>query len=333
MDTFIQIAVLGSGSWGTALAILLARNGHQVILWGRNKEKISAMKAAGNNSYFLPDNPFPETLTLSSDLDYVLKHSNDLLVVVPSHAFRETLQNIKILKPDLKSIAWATKGMENETRVLLDQVVTEAFGSNIDMAVISGPTFAKEVADGLPTAVVVASNNPAYAQHFSELLCNSNFRPYVSNDIIGVEVGGAAKNVIAIAAGIVDGLGFGANSRSALITRGLSEIMRLATHLGGESKTLMGLSGLGDLLLTCTDNQSRNRRMGLAIGNGLTIEQAQEEIQQVVEGVQAAKQIHLLAKQRGIEMPIIEQVYQVLYHDIAPETAVKNLLTREYTSE
>lgn len=333
MDTFSRIAVLGSGSWGTALAILLARNGYHVLLWGRNKEKISAMQAAGNNCYFLPDNPFPQTLKVCSDLDYALKNSDDLLMVVPSHAFRETLENIKLLKPDLDSIAWATKGMENETRQLLDQVVSESFGSHIDMAVISGPTFAKEVAAGLPTAVVVASNNPSYAQHFSELLRNSTFRPYVSKDIIGVEVGGTAKNVIAIAAGIVDGLGFGANSRSALITRGLSEIMRLATNLGGESKTLMGLSGLGDLLLTCTDNQSRNRRMGLAIAKGMTVEQAQEEIQQVVEGVQAARLVYLLAKQKRVEMPITEQVYQVLYHQLPPVKAVQNLLSRKYTSE
>ncbi len=333
MNNLNKIAVLGAGSWGTALAILLARNGHQVQLWGRNRKKISAMKAAGHNCFFLPEHQFPDSLTVSSDLGEVLKQTDDLLVVVPSHAFRETLEAIKTFKPELKQIAWATKGIESKTQELLHQVVAEEFDVNIDMAAISGPTFAKEVADGLPTAVVVASNHPEYAQHFSQLLRNATFRPYVSRDITGVEVGGAAKNVIAIAAGIADGLGFGANSRSALITRGLSEIMRLADNLGGDSRTLMGLSGLGDLLLTCTDNQSRNRRLGLAIGNGLTVAQAKEQIQQVVEGVQAALLIHMLASQRGIEMPITEQVYLVLYENLSPEQAVRNLLSREYTSE
>ncbi len=328
-----NITVLGAGSWGTALAILLAKNGHDVLLWGRNKEKIAAMQSAGENTYFLPGVAFPETLNLTSDLQQAVLQSDDILVVVPSHAFRDTLLHISTIKPAIQGISWATKGLEPGTHQLLHQVVDELFPNLSRKAVISGPTFAAEVAMGLPTAVTIASNDINYAQHFAELLCNATLRPYVSQDIIGLEIGGAAKNVMAIAAGIADGLGYGANTRSALITRGLHEISRLSDKLGGENHTMMGLSGLGDLLLTCTDDQSRNRRMGLAIGSGKTIEQAEAEIKQVVEGVQAARQIYIMAKELKIEMPIVEQVYQVLYQGLDPKKAVKNLLTREYKTE
>ena len=328
-----NITVLGAGSWGTALAILLAKNGHDVLLWGRNKEKIAAMQSAGENTYFLPGIAFPETLNLTSDLQQAVFQSDDILVVVPSHAFRDTLLHISTIKPAIQGISWATKGLEPGTHQLLHQVVDELFPNLSRKAVISGPTFAAEVAMGLPTAVTIASNDINYAQHFAELLCNATLRPYVSQDIIGLEIGGAAKNVMAIAAGIADGLGYGANTRSALITRGLHEISRLSDKLGGENQTMMGLSGLGDLLLTCTDDQSRNRRMGLAIGSGKTIEQAEVEIKQVVEGVQAARQIYFMAKELKIEMPIVEQVYQVLYQGLDPKKAVKNLLTREYKTE
>lgn len=328
-----NITVFGAGSWGTALAILLAKNGHEVLLWGRNKEKIAAMQSAGENTYFLPGIAFPESLNLTSDLQQAVSQSDDLLVVVPSHAFRDTLTHISTIKPAIQSISWATKGLEPGTHKLLHQIVDELFPKLARKAIISGPTFAAEVAMGLPTAVTIASDDINYAQYFSELLCNATLRPYISQDIIGLEIGGAAKNVMAIAAGIADGLGYGANTRSALITRGLHEISRLSRKLGGENRTLMGLSGLGDLLLTCTDDQSRNRRMGLAIGSGKTIEQAEVEIKQVVEGVQAARQIYFMAKELNIEMPIVEQVYQVLYKGLDPGKAVQNLLTREYKTE
>lgn len=331
--TIQTISVLGAGSWGTALAILLAKNGHKVLLWGRNKEKISTMQEDGENNFFLPGIKFPENMKLSSDLEQALTQSEELLVVVPSHAFRDTLLNIKSIKPDIQRISWATKGLEPETHQLLHSLVDEVFDSPVKQAIISGPTFAAEVANGLPTALTVAANAADYAQDIANLLCNATLRPYISKDIIGLEIGGAAKNVMAIAAGIADGLGYGANTRSALITRGLHEISQLSLKMGAESHTIMGLSGLGDLLLTCTDDQSRNRRMGLAIGTGKTIEQAQTEIQQVVEGVQAAKQIHSLAQELQIEMPIVEQVYQVLYQGLKPQQAVQNLLTRDYKSE
>ncbi len=327
------ISVLGAGSWGTALAILLAKNGHEVLLWGRNKEKVAAMQEAGENPLFLPGIAFPETLKVTHDLASALAQSEELLVVVPSHAFHDILLKIKAIKPHIQSLCWATKGLEPENQQLLHQVVDDVFPDLSDQAVISGPTFAREVAVGLPTAVTIAAKNINYAQHLSRLLRNATFRPYVSQDMTGLEVGGAAKNVMAIAAGIADGLGYGANTRAALITRGLHEIGRLSHKMGGKNQTLMGLSGLGDLLLTCTDDQSRNRRMGLAIGKGISIEQAQAEINQVVEGIQAARLIHSLAKKQHIEMPIIEQVYQVLYHNLDPHKAVQNLLTREYKTE
>jgi len=328
-----NISVLGAGSWGTALAILLAKNGYKVLLWGRSTEKMLAMQKACENNYFLPGIAFPDTLSVTSDMALAVKQSDDILVVVPSHAFRDTLLKIQSINNTPQSLSWATKGLEADTSQLLHTVVTEVFGNLPRQAVISGPTFAKEVAMGLPTAVTIASNNQNYAQHLASLLCNETFRPYLSEDIIGLEVGGAAKNVMAIAAGIADGLGFGANTRSALITRALHEIGRLSSCLGGRQKTLMGLSGLGDLLLTCTDNQSRNRRMGLAIGAGKSIEQAQEEIKQVVEGLQTAKLIYTLASAHQVEMPIVEQVYKVLHQNLPPKKAVYNLLSREYKSE
>lgn len=327
------ISVLGAGSWGTALAILLAKNGHKVFLWGRNHEKIAQMQADRENPFFLPGITFPSLLNPSSDLDEVVSQADQLLVVVPSHAFRPTLNAIKQIKPHLESLSWATKGLEPDSHQLLHQVIEDVLPNLTQLAVISGPTFATEVAQGLPTALTVAGNDVCFAQNIATLLGNATMRPYISQDIIGLEIGGAAKNVMAIAAGIADGLGYGANTRAALITRGLKEISSLSHALGGQQQTMMGLSGLGDLLLTCTDDQSRNRRMGLAIGSGKSVEQAEIEIQQVVEGVQAAKQIHLLAQNLAIEMPIIEQVYRVLYEQLEPKKAVQNLLSREYKSE
>jgi len=327
------LAVLGAGSWGTALAILISRNGTETILWGRNQEKLSQMQSEKLNRFFLPENPFPENLTADGELEQVLKQADELLVVVPSHGFRQMLQQIKQFKPDLKRISWATKGLEPKTQKLLHQLAIEEFGEHIGYAVVSGPTFAKEVADSLPTAVTIASNQEDYAHFLAGLLHGSTFLPYLSDDVIGLEIGGAVKNVLAIAAGIADGLGFGANTRAALITRGIAEMMRLALAVGAKKETLMGLSGMGDLLLTCTDNQSRNRRMGLAIGSGKSIQQAQHEIGQVVEGLQTAREIYQLAKRYGVKMPIVEQVYDVIYNDKTPEQAVKVLLERDYSQE
>lgn len=327
------LAVLGAGSWGTALAILISRNQTSTLLWGRNSDKVATMEQERKNTYFLPNHSFPEALSARTDLSQVIEQADELLVVVPSHGFREMLRQIKKLKPNLNRIAWATKGLEPKTQKLLHQLAIEEFGEQVGYAVVSGPTFATEVADNLPTAVTIASNQPEYANFLADLMHGPTFLPYLSHDVIGLEIGGAVKNVLAIAAGIADGLGFGANTRAALITRGIAEMMRLALAVGAQKETLMGLAGMGDLMLTCTDNQSRNRRMGLAIGTGKSLQQAQQEIGQVVEGVQTAREIYQLAKRYQVKMPIVEQVYKVIYEGTTPHQAVKTLLERDYSQE
>ncbi|PLY12410.1 MAG: glycerol-3-phosphate dehydrogenase [Sedimenticola sp.] len=326
------IAVLGAGSWGTALAILLSRNGAEVRLWGHLESEISALQRDGENRAYLPGAAFPQGLSCTTDLGAAIQDADEVLVVVPSHAFRQVLSNIApLLGPDT-SLSWATKGLEPKTGKLLHTMAREVLGDR-PIAAISGPTFAKEVAQGLPTAITVASSSPAHAERLAGYLRSDCFRAYTSDDIIGLEIGGAAKNVMAIAAGIADGLGFGANTRAALITRGLAEIMRLGIHLGGNPETFMGLGGLGDLVLTCTDNQSRNRRMGLALARGLTIEQARQEIGQEVEGVMAAREIYLKALELDVAMPITEQTYLMLHKGLDPRQAVHNLLERRQKAE
>lgn len=328
------ILVLGAGSWGTALAMVLARNGHQVALWGRNSAQMQQMATARQNARFLPEITFPENLRAVSDFVPYLATVEDVLVVVPSHAFRETLA---LLAPHLAKnvrICWATKGLEYETGLLLHQVAADMLGKNRPLAVLSGPSFAMEVAKGLPTAVTVAANHTDYAELLvKKFHHHPSFRPYTSCDMVGVEVGGAVKNVIAIAAGIADGLGLGANSRAALITRGLTEMVRFGTALGGVRETFMGLAGLGDLVLTCTDNQSRNRRMGYALAQGQTDSEAQAKIGQVVEGVHAAREVSRLAREMEIAMPIVEHVHKVLEGEYTPQAAVQALLSRATTQE
>lgn len=326
-----KIAVLGAGSWGTALAILLARNGADVKLWGLAKE-VEALIRDGENSYFLPGVSFPQNLQPTADLNEAVALADEVLVVVPSHVFPAVLKDVEpLLQPDT-TLSWATKGLEKERGELLSSVAQQILGDR-PIGIISGPTFAGEVARNLPTAVTVASTSTEHAERLAGYLHSDRFRAYSSDDIIGLQIGGAAKNVMAIAAGIADGLNFGANTRAALITRGLAEIMRLGLAMGGKPETFMGLAGLGDLALTCTDNQSRNRRMGLALAEGKSIEQAREEIGQEVEGVDAAKVIYHKAKELGIEMPITEQAYNVLYQDLDPKLAVQRLLERSQRPE
>jgi len=327
------IAVLGAGSWGTALAILLGQNGHQVNLWSHNAEHANLMQQARENSRYLAGLTFPETLNVSADLEKTLKNINDILIVVPSHAFRKTLKTIKPFITNSHRIAWATKGLEADSCKLLHQVAREVLGDKISLAVISGPTFAKEVAQGLPGAVMIASGDQALALDWAHLLHNNYFRAYTGRDVIGVELGGACKNVIAIAAGIADGMGFGANARAALIARALAEITRLGLSLGAKAETFTGLTGLGDLVLTCTDDQSRNRRTGLALGKGKNLDAVVKQIGQVVEGVATAKEVVALAKKQNIDMPITEQVYNVLYKNFSPEEAVNALFNRTIKKE
>ena len=328
-----KIAVLGAGSWGTALAILAARNNCQTLLWGHSPEHISSLRKAKQNQRYLPEVILPESLRVTSEIAEAASCCNLLLIAVPSHAFKDTLIKLRpFLSKDTK-IAWATKGFNTEDGFLLHKTVENILGSDIPAAVLSGPTFATEVAANLPTAITVASADVAFAEQLATIMRNPGFRVYTSTDIIGVQVGGAVKNVLAIAAGIADGLGFGANTRAALITRGLTEIQRLGLALGGKNESFAGLSGLGDLILTCTDNQSRNRRFGLAIGQGKSKESAIDTINQEIEGIATAEKTYLIAKEIGVEMPITEQVYKVLYQGLEPVIAVQNLLGREQKSE
>ncbi|MCK3658061.1 glycerol-3-phosphate dehydrogenase [Pasteurellaceae bacterium Pebbles2] len=328
------ISVLGAGSYGTSLAIAFSRNGFPTYLWGHNPEHCQRLAMERQNARFLADIPFPSALHIEADLKTAVQKSRDLLIVVPSHVFGEIIDQIKPhLRPDSR-IAWATKGLERDTGRLLQTVVKEKLGERYPLAILSGPTFAKELAAGLPTAIALASNDEQFAREFqARIHCSKHFRVYLNQDIIGVQLGGAIKNVIAIAAGISDGMGFGANARTALITRGIAEISRLGVSLGADPATFMGMSGLGDLVLTCTDNQSRNRRFGLMLGQGISAQQAMQEIGQVVEGFFNTKETALLAQQQGVEMPITEQIYQVLFHGKAAQEAATALLSREKKGE
>jgi glycerol-3-phosphate dehydrogenase (NAD(P)+) len=327
------IAVLGAGSWGTALATLLAGNGQTSFLWGRDAALMTEMAAQRRNPRYLTEIPFPPQLHVESDIHRVVREAGDILLVVPTQAFRGLLQTIAPHLTVSARVAWASKGLEPGSAKLLHEVAAEVLGASRPTAVVSGPTFAREVAAGLPTAVTVASATAEFASDLAARLHNSHFRAYTSDDVIGVELGGAVKNVLAIAAGIADGLGFGANTRAALVTRGLAEMMRLGVVLGGRRETFMGLAGLGDLVLTCTDDQSRNRRVGLALARGQSLEEACASVRQAVEGVYAAREVQGLALRHGVEMPITEQVYRVLYEDLAPRAAVQALLQREQKAE
>ncbi|AIW20262.1 NAD(P)H-dependent glycerol-3-phosphate dehydrogenase [Vibrio coralliilyticus] len=330
----IAMTVLGAGSYGTSLAISLARNGANVVIWGHDPEHMARLQSDRANHEFLPDIDFPPSLIVESDLEKAVQASRDLLVVVPSHVFGIVLNNIK---PHLRAdsrICWATKGLEPETGRLLKDVAIEALGEGYSLAVLSGPTFAKELAMGMPTAISVASPDESFVSELQEKIhCSKTFRVYANSDFTGMQLGGAVKNVIAIGAGMSDGIGFGANARTALITRGLAEMTRLGAALGAQPETFMGMAGLGDLVLTCTDNQSRNRRFGLALGQGKDVDTAQDEIGQVVEGYRNTKEVWLLSQRMGVEMPIVDQIYQVLYQGKDAHMAAKDLLARDKKSE
>ncbi|WP_417852364.1 NAD(P)H-dependent glycerol-3-phosphate dehydrogenase [Vibrio europaeus] len=330
----IAMTVLGAGSYGTSLAISLARNGANVVIWGHDPEHMARLEAERANHEFLPGIEFPQSLIVESDLEKAVQASRDLLVVVPSHVFGIVLNNVKPHLRDDSRICWATKGLEPETGRLLKEVANEALGEGYSLAVLSGPTFAKELAMGMPTAISVASPDNDFVADLQEKIhCSKTFRVYANSDFIGMQLGGAVKNVIAIGAGMSDGIGFGANARTALITRGLAEMTRLGAALGAQPETFMGMAGLGDLVLTCTDNQSRNRRFGLALGQGKDVDTAQDEIGQVVEGYRNTKEVYLLAERMGVEMPIVDQIYQVLYQGKDANLAAKDLLARDKKAE
>jgi glycerol-3-phosphate dehydrogenase (NAD(P)+) len=326
------MTVIGAGSWGTALAIQLAREGHRTHLWGRDPAQLDEMRRARRNLRYLPDAPFPDALQVSDDLALALGDSRDALIAVPSQAFRATLEGVEPLLAPHTRIAWATKGFEITTGLLPHQVAGEVLGARPG-AVLSGPTFAREVGAGLPTAMTVASRDEDFAKELARRLSGLSFRAYTQTDIMGVEVGGAVKNVIAIGSGIADGMGFGANTRVALITRGLAEMVRLGVVLGAARETFMGLAGLGDLVLTCTDDQSRNRRFGMALGKGQSVSEAQGGIGQVVEGLTAARAVYEVAERSGVDMPICREIYRIMHEGKPVRAAVQALMGREVRSE
>lgn len=326
------ILVIGAGSWGTALALVLARNGNPTCLWDLSREHISNLINDRCNNHHLPGFSFPDCLVPAAELDKLLEQVGDIVIAVPCENLQETLLQLQGLSKQSLRICLACKGLEPKTHSLNHLVVRQILG-DVPVAVISGPSFAREVASGSPTAVVLASADPDTAGYFAERFHDTFFRIYTQDDIIGVQVGGAVKNVMAIAAGIADGLGFGANSRAALITRGLVEITRLGVAMGARQETFMGLAGLGDLVLTCTDDQSRNRRLGLILGRGGQVEAARREIGQAIEGIRTAEAVHKLAADYSIEMPISEQIYNVIHGQISPREAVQVLLSREQKSE
>lgn len=336
MSAFLpqRFLVLGSGSWGTALAIYLARLSHSVILWGHNPEEMSLLQKNHTNDHYLKGVDFPPGLTVTSDLKagFELNGADGIIfIVVPSNAFDEVCQRIRPFLTPNSRILWGTKGLSHEGELL--HVVVKKYCGPSPFAVLSGPSFAKEVALGLPTAVTIATPFFSYGEALVQAFHSNVFRVYLSQDLIGVQLGGAVKNVLAIAVGMSDGLGFGANARCALITRGLAELYRLGEKLGAKITTMMGLSGVGDIVLTCTDNQSRNRRFGVAIGQGEPQQRAEQTIGQVVEGKLNVKQVIKLAGKHGVEMPICQQVHDVIYHSLSPQKAVKNLLERAPKSE
>jgi len=320
-----QISVFGAGSWGTAVALALAHQGHHVLLWARDAVHVQHMQRHQCNEKYLPNVSFPSNLSVTTHFEDALNTKN-LLIAVPSNAFTDILKDIKTLPHE--GIAWLTKGLEPASHRLFSDIIIDNYGKTTPMALISGPSFASEVAMQKPTALVVAGTTPVICKHWQKLLHSEVNRVYTSDDIIGVQLCGAVKNVLAIACGISDGLEFGANSRAALITRGIAEMTLLGRALGADEATFHGLAGLGDLVLTCTDNQSRNRRFGLLIGKGYSIELATEEVQQVVEGLHNAKQVYQLAEQYHVDMPISRAVYQVLENKVSPSQAANALLQR-----
>ncbi|HMB57133.1 MAG TPA: NAD(P)H-dependent glycerol-3-phosphate dehydrogenase [Arenimonas sp.] len=327
------IAVLGAGSWGTALATLLARHEYPTVIWGRNAEQIAAIDQRHENPRYLPGVPLTESLRATTDLAAAVASADLLLVVTPSHAFTETLRALAPHRRPAAGVAWATKGFEPGSGRFLHEVAEEILGTGVPLAVVTGPSFAKEVAQGLPTAVTVHSDDEAFAQTVANALHGPAFRAYTGNDMLGAELGGAMKNVLAVATGIADGMALGLNARAGLITRGLNEMLRLNVALGGRAETLMGLAGLGDLVLTCTGDLSRNRRLGLALGRGQSLQEAVAEIGQVVESVQTSDEVMRLGDRHGLELPISALVHAVLHEKITPREGLQRLLAREQKPE
>lgn len=332
-----QLGILGAGSWGTALGVHFAGADGEVTLWTRSEEMAAALERDRRNDRYLPGIEFPESLRVSADMDALLD-CDPVLIVIPSHGYRQVVRDFlrRLSAESTPTLVSCTKGIEVETTARMSQVTFEealAADRETHFAVLSGPTFADELAMGMPTAAVVACEDEDRAAHLRHRLSSSRFRLYSSSDVTGVELGGTAKNVVAIAAGVVTGLGFGHNTRAALLTRGLHEITRLGVACGGRPRTFAGLAGLGDLVLTCTGGQSRNRRTGEMLAAGRSLAEIESSTPMVAEGVRNSVSLHRLAQQKGIEMPIVEQMVQVIYEGLDPREAIQELMTRELKAE
>lgn len=328
-----HVAVLGAGSWGTALAMVLARHGIPVTLWGRDAAAMRAMESERRNQRYLPEQTFPELLLATDDLRAALAPATLWLIVTPSHAFADVLRAALVHAPRPQGVAWATKGFEPGSGRFLHEVAAAELQPGTPTAIVTGPSFAREVAQGLPTAVTVHSDDVVFADQVAQLLHGPAFRAYTGTDMIGAELGGAMKNVLAVATGVADGMQLGLNARAGMITRGLNEILRLCVALGGRPETIMGLAGVGDLVLTCTGDLSRNRRLGLALGRGQKLEDAVREIGQVVESVQTVNEVMRLAVRHGMDLPITAQVQRVLNQECTPSEGLQALLAREQKPE
>jgi glycerol-3-phosphate dehydrogenase (NAD(P)+) len=330
-----RVAVLGAGSWGTALARQLANKGLATRLWARTPELARQIASTRVNAAYLPGVELPAALEVTSDLGEALSGADRVLFVVPSHGLRELARRTAALVPEGALIVTATKGIENQSLMLMTQVLEQELGASAAprLCALGGPSFAKEVANGMPTTVCVASRNERAAREVQTLLASDRFRVYTTDDVVGVELGGALKNVIALAAGAADGLGFGHNARAGLITRGIAEMTRLATQLGAHPQTLAGLSGMGDLVLTCTGDLSRNRTVGLELGRGKSLSDVLGAMNMVAEGVRTAKSAHDLAAREGVDMPITTEVYKALYEGKSPISAVESLFGRALRAE
>jgi glycerol-3-phosphate dehydrogenase (NAD(P)+) len=327
----MNIVVIGAGAWGTALAISLAAN-HRITLWARDAAQVAAMREEHCNKRYLPDIPLPAGLELSSDLSAALADAELAIVAVPTAGFRSILQQLAQSSGSF-GVLWLCKGFEAETSLLPHQVVAEVLPTRFRHGVLSGPSFAQEVACGQPTALTLASSDEEFARDTALALHHAHLRIYASSDVVGVEVGGGVKNVMAIAAGICDGMGLGHNARAALLTRGLAEIARLGLKLGGRSETLSGLSGVGDLILTCTGDLSRNRQVGLLLAQHHDLPEILRRLGHVAEGVYTVREVHQLAQRLDVAMPICEGVYRVIYEHVPVADVIADLLSRAPTQE
>jgi glycerol-3-phosphate dehydrogenase (NAD(P)+) len=330
MDNLISI--VGAGSWGTAIAILMANKGFNVKLWVRDKELIERINETRENAEYLPGAILPKNIVVASDMEYCCSGSESVIIAAPSHAMRDICSQMKDFTLKGQIIVSLAKGIENDTLLRMSQVINEFMPEN-EVAVVSGPSHAEEVAKGIPTAVVASSKKRIVAEYIQDVFMTPMFRVYANPDIVGVELGGALKNIIALGAGIIDGLGLGDNTKAAVMTRGIVEMARLGESLGASRNTFAGLSGIGDLIVTCTSMHSRNRRAGIAIGQGKSLEEVLGGTRMVIEGVRTTKSAYQLAKKQGIEMPITQEIYNLLFNKADIRDSVMNLTTRTKTHE